>query len=674
MKEQDAEWGYEPGRGGMAVEAKMGMCIVAILLCAFSFLVYHKYDLKQKALAFANGAGGDTTAAGPETGNVSDDRFSELNPGPSKAPSLADTMPDYSAAPTFAGQQSDGPWTADVVETDLTAADEFSLETGMTAAQFELSEPEEFEPSPARDLLAAREESPLLQEPPTASGRQLDSTFGAEAAKLNAGKKADAFDSFEPRDTLADTRFDSSADESIPAESIVPRHKSEVAVFERTSLQPVFDEPAFAAFDEPKSKTAEPLAEPAQSSPFPDTAAAFKPLPPADFAAENPKALPPVEKRIESQLAASDIKNLSPLAAVGFGPLATNDVKPVTPFPEPRTFSSFEPQPKTAADVADTTPQPPIPQPFTEFEPSVAALIEDRTPLRHTAPMPALPQSELAAKENLLASQKLSAEARRDQLIAMTSPGPAPDVDVFAPAPTSREFVADDTPLPKKPVLQSEPSNLGFGGFEPQPNTPLPAQRTVVAVPSSDPFSGTDAGSGLAIPQSQQADGVAHFTMPPQRKVQQVSGISQECDICEVLPNDNYWRISQRVYGTSQYFSSLALYNRQRIPDPKKLRPGMKVLIPDPKLLEEKYPEFFKDRDLEAKPAVGYFLKSDGNPAYRIGERETLSEISQKHLGRASRWIQIYRMNQHILKDPNKLKPGTVIALPDDATNVHLAP
>ena len=67
MKEQDAEWGYEPGRGGMAVEAKMGMCIVAILLCAFSFLVYHKYDLKQKALAFANGAGGDTTAAGPET-------------------------------------------------------------------------------------------------------------------------------------------------------------------------------------------------------------------------------------------------------------------------------------------------------------------------------------------------------------------------------------------------------------------------------------------------------------------------------------------------------------------------------------------------------------------------------------------------------------------------------
>lgn len=581
MKEQDAEWGYEPGRGGMAVEAKMGMCIVAILLCAFSFLVYHKYDLKQKALAFANGAGGDTTAAGPET--------------------------------------------------------------------------EEFEPSPARDLLAAREESPLLQAPPTASGRQLDSTFGAEAAKLNAGKKADAFDSFEPRDTLADTPFDSSADESIPAafepaESIVPRHKSEVAVFERTSLQPVFDEPAFAAFDEPKSKTAEPLAEPAQSSPFPDTAAAFKPLPSADFAAENPKALPPVEKRIESQLAASDIKNLSPLAAVEFGPLATNDVKPVTPFPEPRTFSSFEPKP------------------------SVAALIEDRTPLRHTAPMPALRQSEIAAKENLLASQKLSAEARRDQLIAMTSPGPAPDVDVFAPAPTSREFVADDTPLPKKPVLQSEPSNLGFGGFEPQPNTPLPAQRTVVAVPSSDPFSGTDAGSGLAIPQSQQADGVAHFTMPPQRKVQQVSGISQECDICEVLPNDNYWRISQRVYGTSQYFSSLALYNRQRIPDPKKLRPGMKVLIPDPKLLEEKYPEFFKDRDLEAKPAVGYFLKSDGNPAYRIGERETLSEVSQKHLGRASRWIQIYRMNQHILKDPNKLKPGTVIALPDDATNVHLAP
>ncbi|MDG1897671.1 MAG: LysM peptidoglycan-binding domain-containing protein, partial [Fuerstiella sp.] len=158
------------------------------------------------------------------------------------------------------------------------------------------------------------------------------------------------------------------------------------------------------------------------------------------------------------------------------------------------------------------------------------------------------------------------------------------------------------------------------------------------------------------------------------RQIQQTAGASDPCEICEVKVNDNYWSISKRTYGTARYYSSLALYNKHRISDPKKLRPGMKVLIPDPKVLEERYPEFFRNQQPKSAQPSGYFLKPDGTPAYRVGERETLSEISQKHLGRASRWIQIYRLNQQILKDPNRLKLGTVIMLPDDATDVHLAP
>ena len=98
------------------------------------------------------------------------------------------------------------------------------------------------------------------------------------------------------------------------------------------------------------------------------------------------------------------------------------------------------------------------------------------------------------------------------------------------------------------------------------------------------------------------------------------------------------------------------------------------MLIPAASVLEQRYPEFFRNQQRRPVQPAGYFLKPDGTPAYRVGERETLSEISQKHLGRASRWIQIYRLNQQTLKDPNKLKLGTVIVLPDDATDVHLAP
>lgn len=157
-------------------------------------------------------------------------------------------------------------------------------------------------------------------------------------------------------------------------------------------------------------------------------------------------------------------------------------------------------------------------------------------------------------------------------------------------------------------------------------------------------------------------------------KIQQVSAATEPCAVCEVQPDDTYWTISRRMYDTPRYFSALALYNQHRIPDPKKLRPGMKVLIPAPEVLHDRFPELFPETTSQGPLRTGYFLQPDGAPAYRVGERETLSEVSQKHLGRASRWMEIYRMNQSVLKDPNRLKPGTVLNLPSDATNIQTVP
>ena len=55
---------------------------------------------------------------------------------------------------------------------------------------------------------------------------------------------------------------------------------------------------------------------------------------------------------------------------------------------------------------------------------------------------------------------------------------------------------------------------------------------------------------------------------------------------------------------------------------------------------------------------------------YRTDEKDTLSDIAARHLGRASRWIQIYEMNRARLSSPNQLKVGTELALPADASNV----
>lgn len=141
-----------------------------------------------------------------------------------------------------------------------------------------------------------------------------------------------------------------------------------------------------------------------------------------------------------------------------------------------------------------------------------------------------------------------------------------------------------------------------------------------------------------------------------------------------VQPGENYSKISRRVYGTARYFSALAVFNQHRIPDPIKMRPGMIVLTPEVRVLEERYPQLFIDQQPKVREPAMFMVLEDGSPAYRVGERETLSEISKRFLGRSSRWVEIYQMNQSAVKDPNKLKPGIILALPEDATEVNVIP
>ena len=141
-----------------------------------------------------------------------------------------------------------------------------------------------------------------------------------------------------------------------------------------------------------------------------------------------------------------------------------------------------------------------------------------------------------------------------------------------------------------------------------------------------------------------------------------------------VKDGENYSKISRRVYGTTRYFSALAVFNQHRIAEPKHMRPGMVVLTPSKEILEERYPQLFEDSKPRVVEPAAFLLLEDGSPAYRVGERETLSEISKRFLGRSSRWVEILRLNQSNVKDPNKLKPGTILALPADATEVNVVP
>lgn len=141
-----------------------------------------------------------------------------------------------------------------------------------------------------------------------------------------------------------------------------------------------------------------------------------------------------------------------------------------------------------------------------------------------------------------------------------------------------------------------------------------------------------------------------------------------------VHSGENFWTIARQHYGAGRYANALAAYNQQRIPDPRKLRPGMKVLVPDAQLLSQQYPRLtgaaYGPGTGPAAQRPGFFVDSNGQPAYRVGRHDTLSDIAARCLGRSSRWVQVFGMNRDQLKDANSLKTGMVLRLPADATQV----
>lgn len=140
--------------------------------------------------------------------------------------------------------------------------------------------------------------------------------------------------------------------------------------------------------------------------------------------------------------------------------------------------------------------------------------------------------------------------------------------------------------------------------------------------------------------------------------------------------DETYWSISKKLYGSIKYFQALAEHNRHRVGDPKRLRPGMKILVPEAEILDKLYGKLIPggpaNKPKEEQGPDGLFYTNNGQPMFRVGEEDTLSDIAYRHLGRASRWVEIYNLNRSLLKNPDRMKPGTVLKMPSDASRISL--
>ena len=234
--------------------------------------------------------------------------------------------------------------------------------------------------------------------------------------------------------------------------------------------------------------------------------------------------------------------------------------------------------------------------------------------------------------------------------------------------PTPRRRGSRTRTFPPAEVAAADPPPLEAGPAGPR--RPAARRRGGSSRPPPGPRPHSDAGAATG-PVRDRAVRPAAAAVPSRLTW---SG-PDDRKIATVRPGETYWAISKRCYGAAKYFKALARYNARRITDPRKLKPGMKVVCPPPAVLRPYDPDLLAEAERRANPAPktsdGFGVDERGRPVFVVGPGDTLGGIARTTLGKASRWRQIHAMNRDKIRDPARLKPGTLLDLPPDAGGVR---
>jgi nucleoid-associated protein YgaU len=65
--------------------------------------------------------------------------------------------------------------------------------------------------------------------------------------------------------------------------------------------------------------------------------------------------------------------------------------------------------------------------------------------------------------------------------------------------------------------------------------------------------------------------------------------------------------------------------------------------------------------------AVGTSGTAASESTYTVKPGDTLSKIAKEKLGDANAYMEIFNVNKDVLTDPNKIKPGQVLKIPQTA-------
>jgi nucleoid-associated protein YgaU len=128
-----------------------------------------------------------------------------------------------------------------------------------------------------------------------------------------------------------------------------------------------------------------------------------------------------------------------------------------------------------------------------------------------------------------------------------------------------------------------------------------------------------------------------------------------------VQPEDNYWLISKKVYGTGRYFQALMKHNESIVADPTRMRPGTQIATPNPEELLALYPDLI---DGAAAASSTSTVEFPPGTVYLAQAGDNYWTISKKVYGTPRFFQALAEHNRRTIPDPLKLRAGTPVLTP----------
>lgn len=170
----------------------------------------------------------------------------------------------------------------------------------------------------------------------------------------------------------------------------------------------------------------------------------------------------------------------------------------------------------------------------------------------------------------------------------------------------------------------------------------------------------------LPVDQSESKAGTTPIRLSPDRPglISDPAPSAPGKTVHVVKEGDTLSSLSRQYYGKAAYWSLIHEANKSVIENPNNLKDGTKLEIParaaTPTTVAGTVTPKVPTKEIPVSTPIAKPVASE----YTIQKGDTLGVISEKFLGTKNRWEEIYELNKDRIKNPNAMKEGTVIRLP----------